>query len=183
MKARTSCPAFQDYHQLSDYTADCGCLHAHTRNSPSGLRVIHELQGIQPLCDRIGYTDYADYDDSPSMMEIPQLANLKELLQASAVQHQVISHNIANTNTPGYQRREVDFSAVVAHLDARESQASNSEPAPVVVDPFAAARRDGNTVDPDRELAELSKNTMRYQTLLQLAAHQLEQLQIAIGQS
>ncbi len=116
-------------------------------------------------------------------MEIPQLANLKHLLQASAMQHQVVSHNIANTNTPGYQRREVDFSAVVAQLDARGSQAAKSESAPVIIDSLAAARRDGNTVDPDRELSELSKNTMRYQTLLQLAAHQLEQLQIAIGPS
>lgn len=117
------------------------------------------------------------------MMEIPQLAELKELLHASAMQHQVISHNLANTNTPGYQRKEVDFAAVVARLDAKDSQSSESSGPPVVIDSIAVARRDGNTVDADRELAELSKNTMRYETLLQLAAHQLEQLQIAIGQS
>lgn len=116
-------------------------------------------------------------------MEIPQLDDLKSLLHATAVQHEVVSHNLANTNTPGFRRREVNFDAVVAQLGS-ESASGNAAPvASIVVDHNAAPRRDGNTVDPDREIAELSKNKMRYETLLQLAAHQLEQLQIAIGQS
>jgi flagellar basal-body rod protein FlgB len=117
------------------------------------------------------------------MLEIPQLADLKQLLSASALQHEVISHNLANTNTPGFQRKQVDFATVINQLDGPVSAASDERSAPIMTDPAAKPRRDGNTVDPDREIAELTKNTMRYQTLLQLAAHQLEQLQIAIGQS
>jgi flagellar basal-body rod protein FlgB len=142
-----------------------------------------ELGRNSPLREFNDCIDYAGYDDSPSMMEIPQLSDLKQLLSASALQHQVVSHNLANTNTPGFQRKQVDFAAVVSQLDAPASKAMASGHAPIVVDQTAAPRRDGNTVDPDREISELTKNTMRYQTLLQLAAHQLEQLQIAIGQS
>jgi flagellar basal-body rod protein FlgB len=142
-----------------------------------------ELRRNSPRDEANDCIDCAGYDDSPNMMEIPQLADLKQLLSASALQHQVVSHNLANTNTPGFQRQEVDFAAIVSQLDAPKSSKMASEALPVVLDRTAAPRRDGNTVDPDRELSELTKNTMRYQTLLQLAAHQLEQLQIAIGQS
>jgi flagellar basal-body rod protein FlgB len=117
------------------------------------------------------------------MMEIPQLADLKSLLHATAVQHEVVSHNLANTNTPGFRRREVNFDAVVAQLGAEPGSGGTAPAVSIVVDQNAAPRRDGNTIDPDREIAELTKNKMRYETLLQLAAHQLEQLQIAIGHS
>jgi flagellar basal-body rod protein FlgB len=117
------------------------------------------------------------------MMEIPRLDDLKHLLDATALQHHLVSHNIANTNTPGFQRKEVNFNAIVAQLDKDSLARTDSLPSAIRVDPHAAPRRDGNTVDPDREIAELTKNTMRYETLLQMAAHQLQQLQIAIGHS
>jgi flagellar basal-body rod protein FlgB len=117
------------------------------------------------------------------MMEIPRLDDLKQLLDATALQHQIVSHNLANTNTPGFQRKEVNFDAIVAQLDRRSTASIASPESAIVVDSTAAPRRDGNTVDPDREIAELTKNNMRYETLLQLAAHQLQQLQTAIGHS
>ncbi len=110
----------------------------------------------------------------------PQLENLSQLMNASEMRQRVISHNLANVNTPGYQRLDVEFEeALAAHVKAGRS-ASSSVPAPHIVEQQGlTARNDGNNVDIDKEVIELNRNAMLYQTYSQILASRFDMLRRA----
>jgi flagellar basal-body rod protein FlgB len=81
------------------------------------------------------------------------IAALGRQLNRAVARQQVAASNIANIDTPGYRAKEVQFAEA---LDA----SLNTEPAdaPIVTDAEGlAARRDGNTVQMDRELLNLTR--------------------------
>ena len=48
-----------------------------------------------------------------SLVTSPQLRVLEQALEASSLRHKLISNNIANVNTPGYKRSDVNFAAAL----------------------------------------------------------------------
>lgn len=81
------------------------------------------------------------------------VAALGRQLNRAVARQQVSASNLANLDTPGYRAKEVQFAET---LDA-SLQASGSD-APILADVEGlAARRDGNTVQLDRELLNLSR--------------------------
>jgi flagellar basal-body rod protein FlgB len=96
---------------------------------------------------------------------------VSRLLSAAAMRHRAIASNIANANTPGYQRLDVafedQFKAALQHGGA--AAAARVEPR-VVVDASGPARLDGNNVDPERELVDVSRNALLYETFARAAA-------------
>jgi flagellar basal-body rod protein FlgB len=104
---------------------------------------------------------------------------LGQVLDAASLRHRVIAQNVANVNTPGYQRREVQFEdelakAIAAPTDGKPVQAK-------VVLSDGPERVDGNNVDIDREMGELSKNGLLYQAAAQLMNSRLASLRSAIS--
>jgi flagellar basal-body rod protein FlgB len=81
------------------------------------------------------------------------IAALGRQLNRAVARQQVAASNIANIDTPGYRAKEVQFAEA---LDASlQNQAAD---APIVADAEGlAARRDGNTVQLDRELLNLTR--------------------------
>lgn len=111
-----------------------------------------------------------------------QFDMLRELLSAADMRYQVISQNVANVNTPGYKRQDVDFQGLLAKAladadgnDLGEMQARVYEVGGL------AARADGNTVDIDLEMGQLSKNALMYQTYAQVLASNLAMMRSAIS--
>lgn len=81
------------------------------------------------------------------------VAALGRQLNRAVARQQVAASNIANIDTPGYRAKEVQFAEA---LDA--SLKTQSADAPIVADAEGlAARRDGNTVQLDRELLNLTR--------------------------
>lgn len=125
------------------------------------------------------------------------MAELEQALNYRAMRHKVIAGNIANMDTPRYEsfdlvlrkeleRREFGTPEVAlertnpAHFQGgdagREGGLSlSADPA----GPFAI-RRDGNTVDPDREMVRLSENTLMYAALSQTISKEFQMLKTAI---
>lgn len=103
---------------------------------------------------------------------------LAQVLNASALRHRVIAQNVANVNTPGYKRLEVAFEA-----DLAKAIASPGQPAakPEVVVGDGPERADGNTVDIDREMNDLTKNALLYQAAAQILSARLAQQRAAIA--
>jgi len=100
-------------------------------------------------------------------MEVPDAtqAALGKALEATALRHQALSENIANANTPGYQRRDVRFADQLA-LALREGRDAVEAVEPEVeADPMGVVQVDANGVDIDVEAAELAANGMLYQAL------------------
>ena len=105
-----------------------------------------------------------------------------ERAMAGAAQRQAtLAGNIANANTPGYQRRDVDFhGALTAALqDGRGAVQRVSFAAETA--PGSAMRADGNSVDIDVESASMASNALEYEALVSVARARNDVLRSAMG--
>jgi flagellar basal-body rod protein FlgB len=107
---------------------------------------------------------------------------LEAAIRASATRQQAIAQNIANANTPGYRRQDVDFQSTLQQLMAAgDPKGLDGFTPQATTDASAAVRTDGNSVDIDRENAEQASNGILYESLVSVARTRLEILQSAIG--
>jgi flagellar basal-body rod protein FlgB len=114
----------------------------------------------------------------------PNYLAAKKLLDLSALRHEAIAANLANLETPGYQRVDV---APTFHESLRQAIAAKDGDqikglAPQLeVDTAAVARNlDGNTVNLETELLQLSKNSLAHTLESQLVTGSLLRLRAAI---
>ncbi|MFM8983095.1 MAG: flagellar basal body rod protein FlgB [Spartobacteria bacterium] len=109
---------------------------------------------------------------------------VKKMMDVSAMRHAAIASNIANVSTPGYKR--VDLSKTFedelkARIGARDTDAIVAAMPRTETDSLTpATRADGNNVQIDRELLEMSTNTMNFDALTNFASGSLKQLKMAI---
>jgi flagellar basal-body rod protein FlgB len=116
------------------------------------------------------------------LFDTTQLA-LQRAMEGSNLRQQVLSSNLANVNTPGYRRQDVDFhSALAGALRASDPTAAVSSAAlPTSVDTTSVTRADGSSVDVDAESAKLSANGLEYEQLAAAAKTRLDILRSAMG--
>ena len=108
---------------------------------------------------------------------------LGDMIQGTALRHRVLAANLANAETPGYQAQDVQFSAVLDEAHRSESGAAAGVPrmqASVIPDGDAVVRRDGSTVDLDRQMTKLAQNTGWHNAMLQILAGRFATLKSAI---
>jgi flagellar basal-body rod protein FlgB len=118
------------------------------------------------------------------LFDTTQLA-LERAISGAAVRQQALAANLANADTPGYRRVDVDFHGALA---AALAQGANA-PAALAqtaftpqTDPTAGAvRADGSTVDVDAESAKLAENGLDQETMVQVAQARIHILESAIG--
>lgn len=96
----------------------------------------------------------------------PTHQSLTHLLDATALRHRVLTGNLANAETPGYLRQDVQFEAELASA-VQSGDFATFDPT-IQTDKTRAVRADGNNVQLDEELAELNKNALLHQTALQI---------------
>lgn len=124
-----------------------------------------------------------------------------EVLSASMRGHEArntaLANNIANVETPGYTRVDVDFEAALAKaVESDRSRAGAGSALSASL--FSAAgetegvtpsvsstdtttmRVDGSNVDPDDEMAQLSANQLAHQTVVSLLDKRFSQFRTAI---
>ena len=105
-------------------------------------------------------------------------------LGAAGKRQEVLANNLANVNTPGYKRLDVQFDGMLAKAleAAREgdSDALSNLQSQVVGDISVAVRADGSSVDVDQEMSFLAENNIRYNALVQLASKKLDTLKYVI---
>lgn len=113
-------------------------------------------------------------------LDITQLL-LDKAMSGAVMRQELLTQNIANANTPGYQRSDVDFATPLREaLAAGESSIQNLSFTPQV-DTTGSTRLDGNNVDIDAEMARVTENSSDYQALVELARARLHMLSSAIG--
>jgi flagellar basal-body rod protein FlgB len=114
---------------------------------------------------------------------------LQQAMLGSSARQAALANNVANANTPGYQRQDVDFHSALAQaldspsiLDSPSAtdRVEQTDFAPVPT-PTGVVGQDGNTVDIDREMASLTQNSLEYQSLTSIMHTRLSLIQIAIG--
>ena len=107
---------------------------------------------------------------------------LERAISGAALRHSVLAGNIANANTPGYARRDVDFHGALRSAMANGDDLGDVQFAPTV-DSGAVLRADGNGVDIDVESANLAENGLEYQSLVAVARGRIDILIAAMGAS
>lgn len=120
----------------------------------------------------------------------PSLRAAQFALDGLAFRRDLISHNIANVDTPGYHAMEVDFENVLQKalrsVDTISMASSNSrhltyasEPTDlfrVENRPGGTNRADENNVDIDLELTQLTETGVRYQALTKIVSKKMSLL-------
>ena len=108
---------------------------------------------------------------------------LEQALSGASLRQRAIANNIANANTAGFKRSDVDFhSALSAALAAPDAQSKlEGLSFKTETDTSSATRADGNNVDIDQEMANLSQTSLEYQSLVTVSRARLTMLQIAMG--
>ena len=109
---------------------------------------------------------------------------VKKMLDASVLRHEAIASNLANIETPGYRRVDVDPSFATelqSAIAARDTSGVSSLKPSIAADPNAVAlRKDGNTVSLEQELLNLSQNTLAHSLESKLITGRLLKLRLAI---
>lgn len=116
------------------------------------------------------------------LIDSTQLA-LERAMQGTALRHQALASNLANVNTPGYRRRDVDFqSALDGAMGSSDPKRALEDLAiEVAEDPASASRADGSSVDVDAESAKMAANGLQYEQLASAARVRIEIMRIAMG--
>jgi flagellar basal-body rod protein FlgB len=118
------------------------------------------------------------------LFDTTQLA-LERAIEGAGKRHEALAANLANANTPGYQRVDVDFHGALASAIGRseESRAALSSLSfsPARDASAGAVRADGSTVDVDAESAKLAANALEHQAAVQVAHARIGILKAAMG--
>ena len=113
---------------------------------------------------------------------------LSKAADASWTRESLIANNIANADTPGYKRQDVNFEEQLRRamknsryksIDERVANIDLEKLKPMTYRDHATVsyRLDGNNVDIDTENVELASNQIRYQGLTDSITKQFQGLQ------
>lgn len=116
---------------------------------------------------------------------------LDKAMDASWLRNEAISNNLANADTPGYKRQDVNFETQLAKalrhsryktMDAKVADVKMNRLKPIAYTDYAgfSYRIDGNNVDPDTEGVYLAKNQVVYQGLYQSVSQEFKNLQMVM---
>lgn len=116
-------------------------------------------------------------------------------LNASWKRNEVLANNIANVNTPDYKRSDVNFQEILQnsleekgikgakthreHMDIGTRDLSNITHEIQHSEGYST-RRDGNNVDMDVEMAEVTKNNIYYEAVSRQLSSKLNRLRSSI---
>ena len=116
--------------------------------------------------------------------------NMRQLKQ------NITSANIANAETPGYHAKKIDFENALAraldidgmrgmstssgdHFALGAGSMQNTRP-DIYENPEGAVNNDGNTVDLEKEMSNLTENSIMYKAALQLINKKMAALKYAV---
>jgi len=117
-----------------------------------------------------------------------------DALKLQSKRMEVIADNLANSDTPGYKARDIDFRAAMASAGGADApvKLATTNPGHLGTDPTSeinaslkyrvplAPALDGNTVDAQQEQAAFADNTVRYQATLTFLSSRFKSLMTAI---
>jgi flagellar basal-body rod protein FlgB len=108
----------------------------------------------------------------------PQYRLLERYLDVTSMRHSLVTGNLANLDTPGYQTRDLDFRGeLIRAMDGT----GWGETSPTVIPVRGLIQRpDGNNVSVDRETMLLSEVQLKFKIAAQLLRAELAQLRTAI---
>ena len=116
---------------------------------------------------------------------------LDKAADASWKRENLIANNIANADTPGYKRQDIDFQSVLKNelgnykyqnLDQKINSVDLTKLNPMIYTDHEnySYRLDGNNVDMDTEQVELASEQIKYQALTSSITSEFQRLQVVL---
>jgi len=116
------------------------------------------------------------------LFDTTQIA-LERALSGASQRQQLLANNLANADTPGFKRSDLDFHSTLAGALAAGDDGSQLESVTFTpeTDTSTSLTADGNNVDVDSEMSNLSENALDYESLIAVANARMKMLSTAIG--
>lgn len=120
------------------------------------------------------------------------ISNLENALNYSATKQKVISQNIANVDTPNYKEKDVSFKTALNEAVDKSFQANRTDYRHFSFQQSSGAgvtlihknpvsyNNNGNSVDIDKEMADLASNQIYYNALTERISGKFSTLQNVI---
>ena len=117
---------------------------------------------------------------------------LGKVADASWTRNDILANNIANADTPGFERKDVQFETylknAVAGTDSLNETVANIDLNELNCTTYTdqanlSYRYDGNNVDINTENVELAKNQLKYYTLMNSMSQEFSRLKSALRTS
>ena len=117
---------------------------------------------------------------------------LRKAADASWTRNDILANNIANADTPGFKRKDVQFETylknAVAGTDSLNETVANIDLNELNCTTYTdqenlSYRYDGNNVDINTENVELAKNQLKYYTLMNSMSQEFSRLKSALRTS
>ncbi len=133
---------------------------------------------------------------NPGMIDTPMMEALSRFLDVDVARNKLITANVANIDTPGFQTRDLDFRAELRRARVLEpnmeseggvlSYASEVSYAPAYVPVVRRVRGllerpDGNNVNVERESLLLAEGQMKFNLGIQLLKDEFHTISQAIN--
>lgn len=119
---------------------------------------------------------------------------LNKAAEASWTKNEIIANNLANVDTPGYKRKDLNFESLLAealsdtslhtkNMDKKVAHLQNTSLRPRIYTEYSnlSYRYDGNNVDIDTEQAYLADNQIKYYTLLDSMTHEFNRIKSVLN--
>jgi flagellar basal-body rod protein FlgB len=104
----------------------------------------------------------------------PIVGNINRYMDLLSLRQKLSASNIANSDTPGYKTKDIDFASELRNATAGTSSASIIEPSGL------ATKNDGNNVSVDREARMLAENALRFNAAASLMKTQIRLVKSAL---
>lgn len=114
---------------------------------------------------------------------------LDKAADASWKRNEIIANNIANVDTPGYKRKDIQFETYLQSAllgdDSLDQRVADIDPGALDATVYTdhsnlSYRLDGNNVDIDTESANLAENQIRYYSLMDSMTQEFSRLKTVL---
>ena len=102
-------------------------------------------------------------------------------IKAEATKQNAIASNVANLNTPGYRRIELNFEELLQKAidSGKEYNIEKDEPE-FFAPEDTPVKSNGNDVSLDKEVSDMVKNTLRHSAYTKLLRKKYDMIELAI---
>ncbi len=117
------------------------------------------------------------------MSKISSIMDFLEVgIRAESLRQKAIANNIANLETPGYRRIDIEFKELLAKALDSSGEAELSQIEPKIYQPNTTpVNSSGNDVNLETEVGEMVKNTLRHKAYVRLLNKKYNQMELAIN--
>jgi len=136
----------------------------------------------QGLCINLALQEVINIEKLQMSKTDSIIALIETGIKAEGLRQKAIANNVANLETPGYRRIDVKFEELLAKsLDSSESVDLTDLEPQIYRPKQTPVKSNGNDVSLENEVGAMIKNSLRYQTYIQLLNKRYRQIELAMN--